>query len=153
MDPHYFGKLDPSPDLHLSQNLLKTEPWMVVEAQMVPVVADSHEWVAGSGSAFSLKWNVGPDPHLSEKMDPDPRLNDVVSATLRKIFLKLTFQWCATCNRNAAVCSVLLHSGGSWNACTIKRSITLLCIPKQIKSQNDVPEWLLILCSYFNHFG
>ncbi len=43
MDPHYFGKLDPSPDLHLSQNLLKTEPWMVVEAQMVPVAADSYE--------------------------------------------------------------------------------------------------------------
>jgi hypothetical protein len=27
--------------------------------------------------------------------------------------------------------SVLLHNGGSCNACTIKRSITLLCFPKQ----------------------
>jgi hypothetical protein len=27
---------------------------------------------------------------------------------------------------------VLLHNGGSGNACTIKRSITLLCIPQQI---------------------
>jgi hypothetical protein len=26
---------------------------------------------------------------------------------------------------------VLLHNGGSWNACTIKRCIALLCIPKQ----------------------
>ncbi len=29
----------------------------------------------------------------------------------------------------------LLHNGGSWNACTIKRCITLLCIPKQNTSQ------------------
>ncbi len=28
--------------------------------------------------------------------------------------------------------SALLHNGGSCNACTKKRSITLLCIPKQI---------------------
>jgi hypothetical protein len=27
--------------------------------------------------------------------------------------------------------AVLLHNGGSFNACTVKRSITLLCIPKQ----------------------
>jgi hypothetical protein len=33
---------------------------------------------------------------------------------------------------------VLLQNGGSWNACTIKRCITLLCIPKQSTSQNDV---------------
>jgi hypothetical protein len=33
---------------------------------------------------------------------------------------------------------VLLHNGGSWNACTMKRCITLLCIPKQSTSQNGV---------------
>ena len=33
---------------------------------------------------------------------------------------------------------VLLHNGGSCNACTIERSITLLCIPKQSKWQNGV---------------
>ncbi len=27
--------------------------------------------------------------------------------------------------------TVLLQNGGSWNACTIKRCITLLCSPKQ----------------------
>jgi hypothetical protein len=27
--------------------------------------------------------------------------------------------------------TVLLQNGGSWNACTIKRCITLLCMPKQ----------------------
>ncbi len=31
-----------------------------------------------------------------------------------------------------------LYNGGSWNACTIKRSITILCIPKQIMWQNSV---------------
>jgi hypothetical protein len=33
---------------------------------------------------------------------------------------------------------VLLHNGGSWNACTLKRCITLLCIPKQRTLQNGV---------------
>jgi hypothetical protein len=49
---------------------------------------------------------------------------------------------------------VLLHNGGSCNTCTIKWSITLLCIPKQSTWQNGVvPYLLLILNSNFNHFG
>jgi hypothetical protein len=36
-----------------------------------------------------------------------------------------------SCRRERIVRVVLLHNGRSCNACTIKRSITLLCIPKQ----------------------
>ncbi len=48
------------------------------------------------------------------------------------------------------ILTVLLHNGGSWNACTMKRCITLLCIPKH---NGVVPYLLIILNSYFNHFG
>ncbi len=55
--------------------------------------------------------------------------------------------------RTVFVKRVLLHNGGSWNACTIKRSITLLWIPKQTMWQNGVVPWLLlILHSCFNYF-
>jgi hypothetical protein len=48
---------------------------------------------------------------------------------------------------------VLLHNGGSCNACTIKRSIILLCILKQSTWQNGaVPQLQLTLNSYLNHF-
>ncbi len=39
---------------------------------------------------------------------------------------------------NAHERTVLLHNGRSCNACTIKRIITLLCIPKQSTWQNGV---------------
>jgi hypothetical protein len=46
----------------------------------------------------------------------------------------------------------LLHNGESWKACTIKRCLTLVCIPKQSMWQNGVVPLLLpILNSKFNH--
>jgi hypothetical protein len=49
------------------------------------------------------------------------------------------FLW-KTCSFPASTShkSVLLHNSGSCNACTIKRSITLLCISKQSMWQNGV---------------
>ncbi len=52
------------------------------------------------------------------------------------------------------VLRVLQHNGGFCNACTVKRSITLLCFPKQSMWQNGVvPELFHILNRYFNHIG
>ncbi len=45
---------------------------------------------------------------------------------------------------------VLLHNGGSCNACTIKRNITLRCIPKQSTWQNDVNDVVLIKLQTFH---
>ncbi len=54
---------------------------------------------------------------------------------------------------SSLVRTVLLHNGGSCKVCTIKRSITLLCIPKQSTWQNGViPSLLPIINIYFNHF-
>jgi hypothetical protein len=39
---------------------LKTEPWMIYR----PAVADSHH--------FDDEQDPDPDPHLSERLDPDP---------------------------------------------------------------------------------
>ncbi len=50
--------------------------------------------------------------------------------------------WISRCCRKRehfeGLYSVLLHNGGSCNACTVKWSITFLCIPKQIMWQNGV---------------
>jgi hypothetical protein len=56
--------------------------------------------------------------------------------------------------KNKPAISVLVHDGGSCNAYTIKRSITLLCIPKQSMWQNGVfPELSLTSLSISTPLG
>jgi hypothetical protein len=82
-DPHHFWKLDP--DSHQSESRiririkvkiqelrrLKMEPWRAVDAHNGDMETQNGVVVAGFLHHFDEEQD--PDPHLSERTDPDPQ--------------------------------------------------------------------------------